>query len=533
MRRALPSVLSWVVLIVASTALFAVIRLRETGSAAAWGWNSPAGHFWIVSAASIVCVVLALVAGVAATRAQSARVMTIALAFVGMAGIFAVHGLTTPGFIVAVPRSAATVATATTEAPDDPYLSYPAASSITASEGPEVLDAVESPSPFYNVTGLSSRLAVLVSAAFLAIAAAPWHRAVEAWANRRRAAILGVVVAAVATYALLGLTAPWLVPTELTTTEAFPWASTGLVTALGGYAAWRFASAYRHSGLEMHGAVAVGAVLMMQAQLSMHFGETWSGTFWLYHVQLLAGFVAIFWGLVVEFSHGRTVRSLEALTVSDVLEQLRSGYAEPIVALSAALEARDGYTLGHGERVAALAVLIGQRMGVSGRRLRGIAAGGLLHDVGKIGVPDSVLHKHGVLSPAEYDVIKEHPARGADMLRHHFDQKVESHVIRHHHERWDGTGYPDGLSGESIPLEARIAAVADVYDALRSNRAYRPAFPAGEAIGMLREGAGAHFDPRCVEAFLGVVGQWEERYAADSLAYLERPLEPRTAPRAA
>src|SRR5690606_18507979 len=129
--------------------------------------------------------------------------------------------------------------------------------------------------------------------------------------------------------------------------------------------------------------------------------------------------------------------------------------------------------------------------------LRSIAAGGLLHDVGKIGVPDAVLHKHGSLTTDEFDVIKEHPARGADMLQRHFDQRVESHVIRHHHERWDGTGYPDGLAGEAIPLEARITAVADVYDALRSNRAYRPAFSRDDALRIVQDGADAHFDPRC------------------------------------
>jgi HD-GYP domain-containing protein (c-di-GMP phosphodiesterase class II) len=312
------------------------------------------------------------------------------------------------------------------------------------------------------------------------------------------------------------------VPTSLTSATYFPWATTGAVLLLGGFAAFRYGRAYYHSGLQMHGAVAIGAALMVQGQLSMHLGATWSGTFWLYHAQLLAGFIAMFWGILVEYSNGRAVEALDALTISDVLEQLRSGYAEPIVALSAALEARDGYTLGHGERVAALAVLISQKMGISGGRLRGIAAGSLLHDVGKIGVPDAVLHKRAGLTPEEFEVIREHPARGAEMLRRHFDQKVEAHVIRHHHERWDGSGYPDGLAETAIPLEARIAAVADVYDALRSNRAYRPAYVRDEAIQMIEDGAGTHFDPACVTAFLDVVPRWESRYADDTLTYLER-----------
>jgi HD-GYP domain-containing protein (c-di-GMP phosphodiesterase class II) len=297
---------------------------------------------------------------------------------------------------------------------------------------------------------------------------------------------------------------------------------TVVVAVLGLVTAARFAISYRFTGIQLHGATAVGAVMLVEAQLSVEFGAAWSGTFWLYHVQLLAGFSAMFWGMVIEFSRGQAVRSLQSLTVSDVLEQLRSGFAEPVVALSAALEARDGYTLGHGERVAALAVLIGQEMHVQPGRLRAIAAGSLLHDVGKIGIPDAVLHKPGSLTNDEYDVIKEHPARGAEMLRHHFDQRVEANVIRHHHERWDGLGYPDGLQGSHIPLEARIAAVADVYDALRSNRAYRPAFSREDAVPMILDGAGSHFDPSCVDAFMRVVDAWELRHAPDEIEYAER-----------
>lgn len=108
------------------------------------------------------------------------------------------------------------------------------------------------------------------------------------------------------------------------------------------------------------------------------------------------------------------------------------------------------------------------------------------------------------------------------MLRNHFDQQTEANVIRYHHERWDGLGYPEGLHGIDIPLEARIAAVADVYDALRSNRAYRPAFIRDDAVPIILDGAGSHFDPDCVDAFLKVVEQWETRYAEDTTEYAER-----------
>jgi HD-GYP domain-containing protein (c-di-GMP phosphodiesterase class II) len=294
------------------------------------------------------------------------------------------------------------------------------------------------------------------------------------------------------------------------------------VVVLGTITAVRYATGYARTGQQMFGAVALGAVLLVQAQLSLHFGEIWKSTFWLYHLQLIAGFFAILWGVVVEYSRGRTVKSFANLAVSDAVEQLRSGYAEPILALSAALEARDGYTLGHGDRVAAMSVLIGQEMRLSAPRLRGLAAGALLPDVGTIGIPDAVLHKGGRLTEEEFAVIQEHPDRGFQILRYTFGNEGETHVVRHHHEKWDGSGYPDGLAGEAIPLEARIAAVADVYDALRSNRAYREPMTPDAAREVIRESAGSHFDPACVAAFLAVADAWERQYAAAHAPYAER-----------
>lgn len=529
MRRSLPSVLPWAILLGASTATFVLLRTGEADGGG-WSWRDPRGHFWIVSAASLVCVILALATGVVASRVASWRVTLVALSFIAMAGIFAVHGLATPGFILEG-RPAASVAPVSSST-NTPVEAYPAADTYAdtslystrgqSSSAGSTFDSTDRASRFYNVTGASSRLAILMSVGFLAAAALPWPARLESSLAQRRAWILAAGVIAMLGYAAAGLSAPWLVPTFIVDSEVAAWATTGLVAGLGILTAGRFVGIYRRSGVELHGATAIAAILLVQAQLSVELGATWSGTFWLYHLQLLAGFLTLLWGVVIEYSRGRTVQALESLTVSDVLTQLRSGFTEPVMALSAALEARDGYTLGHGERVAALAVMIGQEMNVRPRRLRAIAAGSLLHDVGKIGVPDAILHKRGDLTPVEHDVIREHPLRGAEMLRHHFDQDVETNVIRYHHERWDGTGYPHGLAGITIPLEARIVAVADVYDALRSNRAYRDALSRDEAIALIEECAGSHFDPACVTAFLRVADAWETSHVADSDAYRER-----------
>jgi hypothetical protein len=395
-----------------------------------------------------------------------------------MAGFFFVHGLLTPGFLVGK-------------------------------------------SHFY-LTGFSGRLAVLAAAFCLAGSAIDWPDRIAERMVAWRRPVLVIAAAMIVTYGVVGVWAPAVLPSMFVTAPVFRYVTLGAVTVLAGFACARYALGYVRTGLPLFGAIVIGTMMLAQATYSMHFGKAWSGTFWLYHFQLLFGYSAIGWGLFWEFSRGRALQAIEDLSVTDVVEQLRRGHTESIVSLAAALEARDGYTLGHGERVAALAILIGQEMRLSSTRLRGLAAGALLHDVGKIGIPDSVLHKPGRLSTEEFAVIQEHPARGDVMLGASFSGRVECAVIRHHHERWDGAGYPDGLAGEAIPLEARIAAVADVYDALRSNRAYRSAWSSEEAVALIQQDAGSHFDPRCAEAFTHVVAAWEARYADDSLVYHER-----------
>jgi HD-GYP domain-containing protein (c-di-GMP phosphodiesterase class II) len=168
------------------------------------------------------------------------------------------------------------------------------------------------------------------------------------------------------------------------------------------------------------------------------------------------------------------------------------------------LEAKDPYTAYHSERVAVIALEIGREMGLHPGLLESLEVGARLHDVGKVSVPDTVLRKEGGLSPEEWAVMREHPAMGAKALAPIASllgrEAVE--IARHHHERWDGEGYPEGLRGEEIPLLARIVAVADAYEAMTSDRPYRRALSPEEAARRIREGAGAQFDPEVVEAFL-------------------------------
>jgi ribonuclease P protein subunit RPR2 len=182
-------------------------------------------------------------------------------------------------------------------------------------------------------------------------------------------------------------------------------------------------------------------------------------------------------------------------------EQLRHSYTLTVRALASAVEARDAYTGRHAERVAAYGLALGE---VYGMRLSDdpqIEFGFLLHDVGKVAVPDAILFKPGPLTAAERLVMQQHPATGSEIVRDIDFLGAARDVIRSHHERWDGTGYPDKLAGEDIPLAARIFAVADTLDALTSERPYRRASTLAEARVIIDEGDGTHFDPDVILAF--------------------------------
>jgi hypothetical protein len=183
------------------------------------------------------------------------------------------------------------------------------------------------------------------------------------------------------------------------------------------------------------------------------------------------------------------------------VEDLETLNRETIFAFVRAIDARDPYTARHSEKVAAYAVELAQALGLSPAACERIRLAGLLHDVGKLALERSVLHKAGPLSDDEWREVRRHPGLSAHILGGvaHFAAFLPA--ARHHHERHDGRGYPDGLAGTEIPLDARVLAVADAYDAMTSNRSYRAAVPHAEAMRCLKAGAGSQFDPVCVAAF--------------------------------
>lgn len=195
----------------------------------------------------------------------------------------------------------------------------------------------------------------------------------------------------------------------------------------------------------------------------------------------------------------RVAALLRAKFLLDQLERAEG----VITTLGLTIEARDPYTAGHCERLARYAVALGRALGVDEAMLKALRLGGYLHDLGKITVPDGLLLKPGRFEPEERLRMQAHPSVGADLVRGLKTLEEVRPLIRHHHERWDGSGYPDGLKGEAIPWGARIMAVVDVYDALRTARPYKPAMPHGQAVTiLLRETEAGLWEPRITTTFL-------------------------------
>ena len=189
----------------------------------------------------------------------------------------------------------------------------------------------------------------------------------------------------------------------------------------------------------------------------------------------------------------------------DTNEKLEKAYLESIETLRYTVEAKDPYTRGHSDRVSEYSVLIGKYLNLSEEQLHELKIGGLFHDIGKIGVPDSILLKTSKLTDDEYSEIKNHPSIGAHILSNASLFKDIIPIVKHHHERYDGHGYPGKLAGEDIPYLARIASVADSFDAMTSRRTYRDSLPLDIVKGEIEKNKGTQFDPEIADVFLDIL----------------------------
>jgi response regulator RpfG family c-di-GMP phosphodiesterase len=213
--------------------------------------------------------------------------------------------------------------------------------------------------------------------------------------------------------------------------------------------------------------------------------------------------------------------------LDQALNSLEDAYRSTLKALTAALETRDLETHGHSERVVSYSMRLGTEYGLDRKLIKSLEFGSLLHDIGKIGVPDLILRKPAKLTPEEWVLMREHPLHGQQILRGIAFLEGAARVVAQHHEKWDGSGYPLGISGEEIDVCARIFSVADAFDAITSNRVYRKGKPYEVAAKELDEWAGKQFDPKVVEAFHRVPQQdWADLHE-QSLMKKEDELEVR------
>jgi putative nucleotidyltransferase with HDIG domain len=435
--------------------------------------RDPNIHFLVVSGAAMLGLVVAAIVSHAARSHQDARVFFIGLALFSIAGIFFMHSLST----------------------ENRLLSQGQAGFIW-----------------------SPPLCLAAGGLFFLLSSCRLSERLNAWVLLNRGRLLAAHLGVLGGYAALLTLYPTLLidGIGLTSTKAGGYSITGeggtadqvmiglLLTAVGCYlvASLRFYLEYRRRRSVLLIALITGVMLFAEADAIMSFSDAWRLSWWLYHLVMALAFLMVGYGLLVQFTQRGSVHGLfEDIFLREKLDRLDKEYSSVIVALINSLEAKDKYTRGHSARVAEYSAMLAREMGYGEADVERIEQAALLHDLGKLAMPDAILNKPGPLTPEEFDIIRNHPVRGCAIIQAVETLQDKIPAILHHHEWVNGSGYPLHLSGEQIPLDARIIAVADVFDAITSLRAYRLPINRHEAIEHLLREAGTHLDPECVAKF--------------------------------
>lgn len=431
--------------------------------------ETPAGHFQVVSAAALLASAVAVAVGVSGYRLRNIQVTLLAMAFTSLAVIFGLHGLATPGFLL----------------------------------------------PKTQVPSVASQLSVLVTAFWLWLSSRPGDHPLVARLSRWQKWLVPAWATLLVAMVALLMAMPDLVaviPIHLSPLKYMVMALTLTLDLLVMRHYWL---AYRYSRFPLQAAILHSTGWLATAQVIITTGESWRLSWWLYHLLLLGAMVIMLYGLYRQYVTGASLgAAVRGLFATDPVERIEAGIAPAIRALVVATERHDPYTAGHSYRVALYALQLGQALGLPPEKLRALAQGAIVHDLGKLEVPQAILNKPGRLTPEERAEIERHPTTGHAIGQLLGLMQDELDVIRYHHERYDGAGYPEGLRGEEIPQLARILAVADVYDALTSHRSYRRAWSHEEAMELIQEQAGSQFDPACVALWCQIMpeGPRIERY---------------------
>jgi HD-GYP domain-containing protein (c-di-GMP phosphodiesterase class II) len=418
-------------------------------------------HFYGVGVTALVAALAAVALTTAGARARDGRTVLVGSAFSVMAALLAVHGLVTPGVLV----------------------------------GPNGLIA------------LSGGATLPVGAVVLFLSGLRYFNLPRS--IPRVLALQGILVAGIIGLSAVGVLAPTLVPPVPAPRSAAAWALLALGLLLFAAVAVRAANTYLLTRRVADLAVVVGLVLLAAAlygALTLTFMDL---GWWLGHLFEVVGIGLVGTSAAYDLRRGRRSRPLAGdLRATEIVVSEEAFLGARVRALMVRLAEKDTSTEEHTRRVAGLAVEVGEQLGLPAPRLRCLAIGGLLHDIGKLSVPGWILQKPASLEDDEFALIKLHPERGCELLSElgGFDESVKRLVLNHH-ERLDRGGYPRGLEASELEIETRILTVCDVYDALVSPRVYRAAWPAEDALALVRSEAGTAFDPRCVDALVRVLGE--------------------------
>ena len=430
----------------------------------------PVGHFYIVSIVSLLAMLVSTAVGVAGIKLRNVNITFLSVGFISLAGLFMLHGLSTPGFIVEEGRA---------------------------------------------LSALSGRLSVSVAAAWVFLSALPTDMAFVGWLSRVQRPLVPAWSGILAVVVLLAVACAERLESLLPDPASYPWLPVGVTAAFCLFAMYRYRKLYVMTRFPIHLGIVYSSSLLIVSTIIMVYGTVWEASWWLYHVTLFGSMLCMVVGVVAQYIGQPSVAGLfKTLFRPDPRGLIDSSISPSVRSLIAQTENKDAYTAGHNYRVAMYALRLAEHMGVQPRMLRALAQGGIVHDVGKLFIPDEILNKPGKLTPEERAVIELHPVHGYNLCKQLGFMTEELEIIRSHHERWDGTGYPDRLKGETIPLLARIAAVADVYDALTSSRAYRSAMRHEDAMKIIAQESGKQFDPRCVDAWLALAEDDPEFFRA-------------------
>jgi len=427
-------------------------------------------HFVVVIFTTALACAAAVWLTTIGARRGDARAVLVGAAFSAMAALLFIHGLATPDIILA-------------EQPGDqtPLLAFAGGATLP------------------------------VGGAILSLAAWPTFLRAESVPTLLR--LQALVTVAIVALGVVGMTDENLLPSEPEAGSPIAIALFVFGVTLLGAVAWRALRTFILTRRAADLLVVCGmCLLIVSLGASMSF-EPWSIGWWSGHALELAGIAMVGIPVAADLFRGNQSRPLAGdLSGMELVSQEQSYLGAHIGALMLALAEKDESTEGHTRRVADLAVRVGEELGVPPHRLRALAIGGLLHDIGKLQVPDQTLKKPGPLTDQEYAVVKRHPEWGDQLARELGMPARVRRLIRHHHERLDGNGYPDGHVSQQIDLDVRILTACDVYDALISKRVYRDAWSPSQALRTLRAEEGTAFDGRCVAALERVVnGEAAER----------------------